>query len=63
MPPGHLFNPKAADVSQTSLLLETPKVSLVDLTAGDNILPELSHDISSLSPDTDEAYSLDSFSQ
>ena len=32
-PPGHLFDQRATDVSQTSLSLETPKVSLVDLTA------------------------------
>ena len=37
-PPGHLFDPRATDVSQTSLSLETPKVSLVDLTANGDVL-------------------------
>lgn len=62
-PPGHLFDPKVTDVSQTSLPLETPKASLMDWTADDDMLPKLSHDISSLSPDTNEIHSLHSFSQ
>ena len=62
-PPGHLFDPKATDASQTSLSLETPTVSLMDLTSDNDMLPELSHDISLLSPDTDKTHSLDSFSQ
>ena len=61
-PPGNLFDARATTVSQTSLSLETPEVSVVDLTADDDILPELSHDMSSLSPDIDETHSLDSFS-
>ena len=35
----------------------------MDLTADGDVLPELSHNMSSLSPDTDEIHSLDSFSQ
>ena len=62
-PPGHLSDPKVTDASQTSLSPETLKVSHVDLTADDDMLPELTHDISSLSPDSDETRSLDSFGQ
>ena len=62
-PLGYLFDPRATGVSQTSLSIRTPKVPLVDLTADDDMLPELSHGISSLSPKTDETHSLDSFSQ
>lgn len=62
-PPGHLFDPRATNISQTSRSLETPQVALVDLTADDDMLPDLSHDISLLSPDTDETHSLDNFSQ
>lgn len=62
-PLGHLFDPRATDVSQTSLSLETPKVSLVDLTTDGDVLLELGYNMSSLSPDTDETHSLDSFSQ
>lgn len=35
----------------------------MDLTADDDMLPDLSHDISLLSPDTEETHSLDNFSQ
>ncbi|KAI4264496.1 MAG: hypothetical protein L6R42_000387 [Xanthoria sp. 1 TBL-2021] len=62
-PAGHLFDPKATDVSRTSLALKAPKVSVVDSTADDDMLPELSHDLSSLSPDTDKIQSLDRLGQ
>lgn len=39
-PSGYLFYPRATDVSQSSLSLETPKVSLVDLTANGDVLPK-----------------------
>ena len=58
-----LLDLKATEATPTSISLEISKVSLVDLTADDDMLPELSHHLSSLSLDTDETHSLDSFSQ
>ena len=62
-PSEHLFNPKAIDVFSTFLSLKTFKIFLVNLTADDDMLSEFSHDIFSLSSETDDIHSLNSFYQ
>ena len=62
-PPRQLLNPKATEAIQTSTSPEVSKVAFMDLTTDDDMLPELIHEISSLSPESDEKHSLDGFSQ
>ena len=62
-PPRQLLNPKATEAIQTSTPPEVSKVAFMDLTTDNDILPELTHEVSSLSPKSDETHSLDGFSQ
>ena len=62
-PPKQSLAPKATEASQTSISPEVSEVAFMDLTADNDMLPELTHEISSLSPDSEETHSLDGFSQ
>ncbi|MCJ1456819.1 hypothetical protein MMC28_007184 [Mycoblastus sanguinarius] len=62
-PPRQSLAPKATEASQTSISPEASEVAFMDLTADDDMLPELTHEISSLSPGSEETHSLDGFSQ
>lgn len=55
--------PKATEASQTSISPEVSEVTFMDLIVDDDMLPELAHEMSSLSPDSVETHSLHGFSQ
>jgi len=59
-PPRQSLDPKATEVIQTSILPKGSEVAFMDLTTDDDMLPELTHEIS-LSPDSEDNYSLDGF--
>ena len=61
-PPRQLLDPKATEAIQTSTSPELSEVAFMDLTADDDMLPELTHEIS-LSPDSENAHSLEGLSQ
>lgn len=61
-PPRQLLDPKATEALQISLSPKLSEVAFMDLTTDDDLLPELTHEIS-LSSDSEDTHSLDDFSQ
>lgn len=61
-PPIHLVDPKATEAIQISLSPKVSEVAFMDLTTDNDLLPDLTHEIS-LSPDSEDTHSLDGFSQ
>ncbi len=61
-PPRQSLDPKAAKAIQTSLSPKVSEIAFMDLTTDEDLLPELTHEIS-FSPDSENTHSLDGFSQ